>query len=122
MQVVRDSMLVISIMPIVGLEAVRFEVTPTELIGINKLEGTYATALYEDINRKIVPHVHWETLQQLCSAELPTGADKARLVYTLGTQTIEISVTYPNRILDVPVRVSHQRTDRYKQVDISKWL
>ena len=122
MQVVRDSMLVISIMPIAGLEVARFEATPTEIVGINKIEGTYAVTSYEHLNRKLIPHVYWETLQQLCSAELPTGAEKGRLVYTLDAQTIEISVVYPTRKLDVPVRVMHLRTDKYKQVDISKWL
>ena len=122
MQVVRDSLLVISIMPIAGIEMIRLEATPTEFIGISKLEGTYATASYEEINRKMVPPITWETLQQLCSAELPTGADNARLVYSFGEQTIELVVTYPARKTDVPVRVQHLRTDRYKKVDISKWL
>ena len=122
LQVVRDSMLVISIMPIAGMEMARFEATPTEIIGINKLEGTYAVTTYEHLNRKIIPAVTWETLQQLCSAELPTGSDNARLVYALGEQKVEIELRYPARKLDVPVRIQHVRTDRYKKVDISKWL
>lgn len=100
----------------------RFEATPTEIVGINKFDGTYAISTYEYLNSKIVPAVSWETLQQLCSAELPTGSDKARLVYTLGNQIVEIVIDYPARRLDVPVRIQHLRTDRYKKVDISKWL
>lgn len=122
LQVVRDSMLVISVTPILGLEIARFEATPTEIVGINKFDGTYAVSTYDYINSKIVPAVSWETLQQLCSAELPTGSDKARLVYTLGEQIVEIVIVYPARKLDVPIRLHHSRTDRYKKVDISKWL
>ena len=122
MQTVRDSMLVISVMPMLGVEIIRFEATPFEMTGINKLEGTYATTTYAEVNRRLVPTVNWDVLQQLCSAELPTGNERARLVYSLGDQTIEMTVDYPVRQLDVPVRVTHQDTKRYKKIDISKWL
>lgn len=122
MQVVRDSMLVISIMPIAGMELIRLEATPTEIIGISKIGNIYATATYEDINRSIVPKITWKTLQQLCSAELPTDSNEAKIIYTLDTQTIEMSIVYPARKTDVPVRVYHLRTDKYKKVDIREWL
>ena len=122
MQTVRDSMLVISVMPMLGMEMIRFEATPFELTGINKIDGTYATTTYAEVNRRLVPTVNWDVLQQLCSAELPTGNERARLVYSLGDQTIEMTVDYPVRQLDVPVRVTHQDTKRYKKIDISKWL
>ena len=122
MQVVRDSMLVISVMPFAGMELVRFEATPTELIGFNKLDGTYAVTTYDELNRQLTPKLNWETLQQLCSAELPTGNEKARMVYTLGKKSVEINITYPERMTDVPVRVKHLPTNRYKKIDISKWL
>ena len=121
MQTVRDSMAVISVMPF-GMEVIRFEATPMEMIGINKLDGTYATATYAEINRRLVPTVNWDIIQQVCSAELPTGAEKAHLQYTLGDQPIEMIITYPKRKLDVPVRVMHQNVSRYNKIDISKWL
>lgn len=122
MQTVRDSMLVISVMPLLGLEIARFEATPFELTGFNKLEGTYATTTYAELNRNLVPTINWDVLQQLCTAELPTGDKSARLVYTLGDKTVELSVIYPVRKLDVPVRVNKQNTGRYKKIDITKWL
>ncbi len=108
MQTVRDSMLVISVMPLLGLEIARFEATPFELTGFNKLEGTYATTTYAELNRNLVPTINWDVLQQLCTAELPTGDKNARLVYTLGDKTVELSVIYPVRKLDVPVKVNKQ--------------
>ena len=118
MQTVRDSMIVISIMPVMGLEMVRFEATPTEMIGINKIDGTYVETTYEEINHNLVPNISWSILQQLCSAELPTGNEKARMMYSLGDQTIELTIDYPERLLDVPVRVSHMRLDRYKRINL----
>ena len=122
MQTVHDSMLVISIIPALGMELVRFEATPQELIGINKIDGTYAVTTYEAVNRHLVPAVSWEILQQLCTAELPTGSETARMVYSLGNKNIEMDIVYPERQLDVPVRVSHLRLDKYKKLDISRWL
>lgn len=122
MQTVRDSMLVISIMPALGMELVRFEATPQEIIGINKLDATYAVTTYETVNRHLVPAVSWEILQQLCTAELPTGSEKAKMVYTLGNKTIEMDIVYPARRLDVPVRVTNLKLDKYKKIDINKWL
>ena len=121
MQTVHDSMIVISVMPM-GLELFRFEATPIEVTGINKLDATYATATFAEINRHLVPSINWDVLQQLCTAELPTGSEQAHMRYTLGNQTIELQLTYPARKLDVPVRVMHQNVSRYKKIDISKWL
>ena len=122
MQTVRDSMLVISVMPMFGMEMMRIEATPLELIAIDKIHGQYAKATYVELNQKLTPNLNYDILQQLCSAELPTGGEKARLLYTFGDETIELVIDYPPRQLDVPVRVVHQKLDRYTQVDISRWL
>ena len=122
MQTVHDSMLVISVMPLLGIEVARFEATPLELTGINKFDGTYATTTFAELNRTLTPSLHWDILQQTCTAELPTGTEKARLVYQLGEKTIELIIDYTPRRLDVPVRVSHQNLSRYKKIDINKWL
>ena len=122
MQTVHDSMLVISVMPMLGIELARFEATPFELTGINKFDGTYATTTFAELNRTLTPSLNWDILQQLCSAELPTGQDKARLQYAFGEQTIELVIEYGARKLDVPVRVMNQPLKKYTQVDISLWL
>jgi len=122
MQTVRDSMIVISVMPILGIELARFEATPLELTGINKFDGTYATTTFAELNRTLTPSLNWDILQQTCSAELPTGSEKARLVYQLGNKTVELIIDYTPRRLDVPVRVTHQNVSRYKQMNIQKWL
>ena len=122
MQTVHDSMLVISVMPLLGIELARFEATPFELTGINKFDGTYAKTTFAELNRTLTPSLNWDILQQTCTAELPTGPDKARLVYTLGNKTIELIIDYTPRKLDVPVRVTHLNLSKYKKLDIQKWL
>lgn len=122
MQTVRDSLLVISIMPMLGMEMMRVEATPTEITGIDKLHGQYMQATYAELNRQLTPKVNWDILQQLCSAELPTGKEKARLQYSLSDQTIELVVDYPERQLDVPVRARHFPLDKYTKIEVEKFL
>ena len=122
MQAVRDSMLVISVMPMLGMEMIRLEATPLEVIAIDKIHGRYAKASYADLNRKLTPSLNWDVLQQICSAELPTGNEKARLQYAFGEQTIELVIDYGKRQLDAPVRVVNQPLKKYTEVDISQWL
>ncbi len=122
MQTVRDSMMVISIMPMLGMEMMRIEATPLELTAIDKIHGRYAKATYAAMNNRLTPSLNWDILQQLCSAELPTGSERARLVYSFGEQMIELVIDYPARKIDVPVRVTHLPLNKYQQVDISRWL
>lgn len=123
MQVVRDSMLIISVMPMLGIEMLRVEATPTLLTVIDKIHGQYGQAEYTALNRKLVPAVNWDVLQQLCSAELPTGSEKThmRFVYD-GRKTLDLNVVYPTRQLDVPMRMNAQKLQKYQKIDISKWL
>lgn len=122
MQTVRDSMLIISVMPMLGIEMLRVEATPSEFIAINKLEGWYVKGTYEELNRAIRPALSWQVLQQLCTAELPTGSEQGRVTYSFGEETLDLTVSYPERKLDVPVRMNPLRLNKYKQVDASKWI
>lgn len=122
MQTVRDSLLVISVMPMFGMEMLRIEATPTQLIGIDKIHGRYALTTYAELNNHLTPSLNWDILQQVCSAELPTGNERARMLYTFNGERIEVIIDYMPRKTDVPVRAMHQRLDKYSQVDISRWL
>lgn len=122
MQTVHDSMIVISVMPMLGMEMMRVEATPTQIIAIDKLHGRYAKATFADLNRQLTPSLNWDILQQLCTAEMPTGPEKARLVYTFGKERLELIINYPPRKLDVPVRMTNQRLTKYTEIDVSKFL
>ena len=121
-QTVRDSMLVISVMPMMGMEILRLEATPTTIVGIDKMNAQYAEATFAEVNRQLRPEINWDILQQICTAELPSGDKTARLLYRFGDEIIELVLDYGPRKLDVPVRVTKQNTSRYTKIDISKWL
>lgn len=122
MQVVRDSIAIISIMPMLGMEMVRIEATPDRVIGISKIHGLYIDNDYSELNRYITPTINWSVMQQLCAAELPTGEKSARLVYRINDQTITLSIDYPAKQTDKPLTIQRQRLTRYKQINIAQWL
>ena len=122
MQTVRDSMIVISIMPMLGVEMLRLEATPEQLIAIDKIHGQYAMTTFAELNNRLTPQLSWAVLQQMAAGELPTGSEKAHMQYTLGKDTIDIILVYGTRQTDVPLRMTNQRIDRYTKIDISRWL
>ena len=122
MQTVHDSMIVISVTPMFGMEMMRVEATPTEVIAIDKIHGRYAKATFAQLNQQLSPSLNWDILQQICTAELPTGDKKARLVYTFGKKQIELILDYPPRKIDVPVKMTNQRLTKYTEIDVSKFL
>ena len=113
MQVVRDSMLVISVMPMPGIEVYRLEATPEELIAIDKLNHQYLKTDYARINRYVTPSLTWEDLQQIASNEMQGGPF---IGYAIGEKTIAIKINYPERQTNVPVRMLHINLSRYEQV------
>ena len=113
MQVVRDSMLVISVMPMLGIEVYRLEATPDELIAIDKLNHQYLKTDYARINRYVAPSLTWEDLQQIASNEVQGGPF---IGYAIGEKTIALKITYPEKQTDVPVRTQHIDLSRYEQV------
>ena len=113
MQVVRDSMLVISVMPMLGIEVYRLEATPEELIAIDKLNHQYLKTDYARINRYVTPSLTWEDLQQIASNEVQGGPF---IGYAIGEKTIALKITYPEKQTDVPVRMLHIDLLRYEQL------
>lgn len=122
MQTVRDSIVILSIMPMLGIEMLRIEATPEQITGIDKINRQYAVATYEEVNRYLSPAVSYHDLQALATGELPTGKDEAFVGYTAGKQTIMLRLTYPARQTDVPVRTRGADLTRYQQIDIKQLL
>ena len=120
MQTVRDSMLVISVMPMMGIEMVRLEATPKEVLIFDKINNKYSRTTFEEVNKLITPKLSWTYLQQLCSAELPTGNQKAKLEFNTGESGAVFDITYTQRKLNVPVNMKPLSTSKYKLVDITK--
>lgn len=123
MQAVRDSLVVLSIMPMLGIELMRIEATPTEIIGIDKINRQYTQITYDEINRLVTPTVQWTDFQQLACGELPSEtAGEAVIGYSALGYSLVLRVIYPAIQKDVPVRAAHIDISRYQQKTFSELL
>ncbi len=123
MQAVRDSLVVLSIMPMLGIELMRIEATPNEIIGIDKMNRQYAKVTYDEINKIVTPTIHWDDFQQLASGELPTDTpNEAVIGYSALGYSFVLRVVYPEIQTNVPVRAMHIDLSRYQQKTFSELL
>lgn len=122
MQTVRDSLVVISVMPMLGIELIRIEATPEHVMGIDKMNRRYAVVTYDEINQYLMPKVTWQDLQDLAAGELPTGEQEAFVGYTSGKHTVMLKIVYPARQTDVPLRLRKSDLSRYQATDIHTLL
>ena len=122
MQAVHDSLIIISVMPALGIEMVRLEATPDELLAFDKVHNRYAKITFKELNKRLKPKLTWKQLEQICSAEMPGGKDKLHLEYSIGKDTVQFDIKYPARKINGPVKMNRLKTNKYKQMDISKWL
>lgn len=122
MQAVHDSLIIISVMPALGIEMVRLEATPDELLAFDKVHNRYAKTTFKELNKRLKPKLTWKQLEQICSAEMPGGKDKLHLEYSIGKDIVQFDIKYPARKIDGQVKMNRLKTNKYKQMDISKWL
>lgn len=123
MQVVRDSMLVISVMPMFGIETHRLEATPDSLFVIDKLGRQYGAVDFATINQYITPKISWNDLQEMASGEkAKSETETYHWSYSAKGYTATLSLRYNTIQRNVPMRVVHLNTTRYKKIDPKTFL
>lgn len=122
MQTVRDSMIVISVMPVMNMELLRIEATPDEVFVIEKMNHRYTRLPMAQARQAVVPALKWQDLQAFAAGERMQPDETAELGYQFKQHTVRLSVTYGTIAYDMPVNVRHIRLDRYQFVDISALL
>lgn len=123
LQVVRDSMLVISVMPMFGIETHRLEATPDSLFVIDKLGRQYGAVDFATINQYITPQVSWNDLQEMVSGEnAKSETEIYRWSYSAKGHTATLSLRYNVIQRDVPMRIVRLNTARYKKIDPKTFL
>lgn len=123
MQTVRDSLIILSVTPMLGIELYRIEATPTEIVAVDKMQRRYLCVSYEDINRYVVPQVRYSDLQELASGEITApNASVGRVEYKMGKKTIGLSIQYPVRQLDTAVNMKQTDRSRYEGWTLTQWM
>ena len=115
MQVIRDSLIIISVKPMANIEIGRFEITKKDITLIDKMNRQYT---WHDLTKTtaIVPKLRWYDLQTFASGEKKQKGDKAALAYSYLGHTLRLEITYGDLVYDSPINVRRLNTDKYKYI------
>ena len=118
-QGVRDSMLVVSLMPMMNMEMMRLEITPDEALAIDKVNHRYTRLELSKAAQHVVPGIQWTDLQKFLTG---TGGLKQGETMSLGYNfqghKVQLKLTYGTIAYDAPVNVRHLKLDRFDYVDL----
>lgn len=112
-----DSIVVISISVVFGIEIARIEATPTEVIVINRLEKEYDRATYAEINQDVRPFVTYEDLRTLAGGEIPSVAKDGVLRYSAKGKTAALAMDFVNKpVFNQAVNITRADISKYKKI------
>lgn len=118
-----DSLIILSVMPMLGIEMFRLEATPSEVVIIDKMQRQYLRTTYEEANRVVAPRLQYSVLEQLATGEVITPNEtQARIYYQVDKYRVGLSIRYPARQIDVPVQTRQLDLTRYQAVSIDTLL
>ena len=102
-----DSLVIWSVQPIPGVELLRLEATPTDLIIFDKTSMEYIPLTYESLSPYTPTPVTFQTVQDIATGEiLPRGQQNTLRVFTVADKTVILDITYPEIRTDVPVNMN----------------
>ena len=116
MHVVRDSIIILVVRPMMNIEMGRFEITPKEVVAIDKINRQYTKATISK-NTPIVPRIRWNDLQSFAAGEKAQKGDNVTLTYSYKGHLVRLDMTYGDIVYDTPIGIRRLNVDKYKYVD-----
>ena len=121
-QAVWDSLVVISITPVFGIEVFRIEATPHDVTVINRNDKEYYRATYAEINAVVRPFVTYADLRSVASGKTPATAKNGVLTYTAKQGSASLEMTYTTPTLNKALTIQRADLKRYTKKDIRNLL
>lgn len=120
---IKDSISIISITPMFGIEMYRLEATPEQITIIDKMQHQYIVTHYDDINRYLTPPMRYQDIEDAISgaSRLP-GTEQTALAYSAMGHTAALIIHYPEIRMDVPVNTNMINTTRYQRLEIEQLI
>ena len=114
MWAVNDSLTIISVQPMLGIEMFRLEATPKTIIVIDKINHRYVQTDYAEINRFCRPKMTYTLLQETAvgKGDIPER-NQADYTFTALGKTLTLRITYPATQTNVPVNTRQQNLTQY---------
>ena len=123
MQTVKDSVTIISIQPIAGVEMFQIRAEQDSLTVIDRMQKRYTASAYKDVNRYVKPSFKYKDFQALAAGEhLRAGEMTATKEYICAGHKVVITITYPTIAYDEQMRLRPERTGGYVYIDASLLL
>ena len=115
-----DSLVIWSIQPIAGMELLRLEATPTDLVVFDKTTMEYIPLSYESLLPYSAEPITFQSIQDIATgAILPRGQQQTLRVFNVANKTIILDITYPEIRTNVSVNMTRLPLVRfnYKSLD-----
>ncbi len=123
LQTVFDSVCIVSVQPVTGMEMFAMHVTKDQILVIDRLHRRYAITHFETINSFLQPAISFEELEQIVSGTiLPEGIMSYTRHFSAKKRAADLTITYPSIIYDQPITLRPQKIQSYQQVDIQTLL
>ncbi len=123
LQTVFDSLCIVSVQPISGMEVVALHATPNQLLVIDRIHSRYAITDYQTLNTFINPKTDFRQLQNMIGGiDLPQGVSTLIKNVSAGKRDARISIVFPEIIYDQSLTIRPKKIDNYQKTDIKTLL
>jgi len=115
-----DSIIILSVQPMLGIEMVRVEATPESAIVIDKINRRYARCSYEEVSTLIGQKADFRTLEQMLEEQgltMPVGKEQ-----TITYADITAQITIRQISTNVEVNATPCKLNNYTQTSLNKLL
>ena len=122
-QCVVDSIVVISVQPMFGIEMYRIEATPDTMLVIDKIHRTYAKSTYKELSNLLGHTFRYYQLQKLVNGDLLNNPEKSFYKeFNYKKHKLSIRITAPEILKDQPLQIRNINLSAYKPTELSKLL
>ena len=123
MWAVNDSLTILSVMPMLGIEMFRAEATPKEVVIVDKINKRYLRTTYAEINRYVTPKMSYTDLQNIATGEVVEPLKKeADIHYSALGKTVSLRITYPTPQTNVPINTTRLNITKYQSITLDNLL
>lgn len=116
LQAVIDSVTVISVQPIAGIEAFHLKATPDSLFLADRLHRQRMRLTFADINRYVRPRLTYKDLEGMVTGHWGKNG-KTERTYKAGRHAATISMPAATIRFDENLRLRESRSEKYEEVD-----
>ena len=118
LKVWKNELIVLSVMPVMGIELFRLEATPDQVTIIDKLNRRYTIMTYEEINKLSPRRISYKMLQLLINK----AGKEINLDLQAGTHTLQLKANMGQREYNNQKEPQMVNTNKYKLVSLREIL